>query len=181
MAVFIFPRMADKLGRKLTIIYVLLLQTVAALLFGLSFNVYILVLGNGLIGMAFNAFEIICFVYFSEISTSRFRNFSTVALEFAWIVGQFVFSILTTYVREWRYLVVLGTALPNIVLLLLAMHFLAESPRFLVSLGKYKLAKQVLNVIAYCNHRPRFLYTLEGEHILKDGTGTKFVKYNKLQ
>lgn len=38
-----------------------------------------------------------------------------------------------------------------------------ESPRFLVSVRKFDIAKRVLNKIALCNKRPRFLYGLEGE------------------
>jgi sugar porter (SP) family MFS transporter len=141
-------RLADRFGRRRMVIAVAILFFIASLLTGLAPNVTWLVVGRILVGLAIGVCSYTAPLYISEISPARNRG-ALVSMNQLLITVGILVSYLTDYAlaegEHWRWMFALA-AIPAVVLGI-GMVFLPESPRWLVSVGKRELARQVLGKV----------------------------------
>ncbi|EGR30923.1 major facilitator superfamily protein, putative [Ichthyophthirius multifiliis] len=114
-------------------------------------------------GLGLNGFEAISLVYVSEISADKFRNYSTVILNCSWAIAQILYSFVSLYLQNWRYVCTVFIGIPSLLLVFVCNKSLLETPRYFVSKNMYEEARVVLDKICLQNKRPRFQYRLEGE------------------
>jgi len=138
--------MADKLGRRSSIVITALLFSLGAIGSAFSPNIPVLVACRFLIGLAIGVASYVAPLYISEISPANVRG-SLVSLNQLMITCGIVVSYLVDYMltvgqNEWRWMFGLG-AIPAMILLI-GMIYLPESPRWLVSRGLVDKAKEVL-------------------------------------
>ncbi|XP_064105028.1 steroid transmembrane transporter SLC22A24-like isoform X2 [Macrobrachium nipponense] len=93
-----------------------------------------------------------CFVYTLEISSHRQRSIVGSIGGMTWSFGFLAVPGIAYLVRPWRWMQVAFSA-PMILLLVTYYWFIVESPRWLISQGRYEEAEEILSRIAKLNGR----------------------------
>ncbi|XP_040262143.1 solute carrier family 2, facilitated glucose transporter member 6 [Bufo bufo] len=131
----------DRLGRKLSIMFSAFPAAVGFLLIGSAQHVSMLLLGRILTGLAGGLTSSSIPVYISEISHAGVRGALGACPQLLAVCGALVLYTLGLFL-PWRWLAVAGEV-PVLVMLLL-LCFMPDSPRFLISKGKDEKALQAL-------------------------------------
>ncbi|KAJ0085345.1 hypothetical protein Patl1_09355 [Pistacia atlantica] len=139
---------SDWLGRRPMLIVSSVLYFVSGLIMLWSPNVYVLCLARLLDGFGIGLAVTLVPVYISETAPSEIRGLLNTLPQFTGSGGMFlsycmVFGMSLTTSPSWRLM--LGVlSIPSLLYFALAVFFLPESPRWLVSKGRMVEAKQVL-------------------------------------
>ncbi|KAL6507615.1 Monosaccharide-sensing protein 2 [Orobanche gracilis] len=142
---------SDWLGRRPMLIISSVLYFVSGLVMLWAPNVYILLLARLLDGFGVGLAVTLVPVYISETAPPEIRGLLNTFPQFTGSVGMFlsycmVFGMSLMDSPSWRLM--LGVlSIPSTIYFVLAVFYLPESPRWLVSKGKMKEAKRVLQKI----------------------------------
>ncbi|KAK6154052.1 hypothetical protein DH2020_013691 [Rehmannia glutinosa] len=142
---------SDMLGRRPMLIISSVLYFVSGLVMLWAPNVYVLLLARLLDGFGVGLAVTLVPVYISETAPPEIRGSLNTLPQFTGSAGMFlsycmVFGMSLMDSPSWRLM--LGVlSIPSMVYFVLAVFFLPESPRWLVSKGKMKEAKKVLQKI----------------------------------
>ncbi|XP_055516265.1 solute carrier family 2, facilitated glucose transporter member 6 [Leucoraja erinacea] len=120
----------DLLGRKLTIMVSAVPSAVGFALMGGANTRWMLDLGRAMTGFASGMSASSIPVYISEISVAKLRGRLGSTPQFMLVCGSLLLYALDL-VLSWRWLAVVGAVIPAI--LIIAMCFMPESPRYLIS------------------------------------------------
>ncbi|XP_063791917.1 solute carrier family 2, facilitated glucose transporter member 6 [Pseudophryne corroboree] len=131
----------DRLGRKLSIMFSALPAAVGFLLMGSAQHISMLLLGRILTGLAGGITSSSIPVYISEISHSGVRGALGACPQLLAVCGALVLYALGL-VLPWRWLAIAGEV--PVVVMLLLLCFMPDSPRFLISKGKDEKALEAL-------------------------------------
>ncbi|MEL0253229.1 MAG: sugar porter family MFS transporter, partial [Novosphingobium sp.] len=156
---FTAGRMADRFGRKRIMVLAAILFLVGALVQGTTDNHTLFVVFRFLGGMAVGAASVLSPAYISEVAPAAIRGRLTSVQQVMIITGltaAFVVNYVLAQqagdslgelagVPAWRWMY-LAQAVPAVVFLV-ALQFIPESPRYLVSSGRPDEAKAVLTRI----------------------------------
>jgi sugar porter (SP) family MFS transporter len=140
--------MADRLGRRLTIVMAAILFVIGAATESLAPGSFVLVVGRLLVGFGVGVASVAAPLYAAELAPSRVRGRMVSLYQLAITIGIFV-AYFADYLLingdQWR--VMLGiSAIPG-VLLLLAILPLPDSPRWYVSKGRHDEARATLQKV----------------------------------
>ncbi|XP_009622210.1 monosaccharide-sensing protein 2-like [Nicotiana tomentosiformis] len=139
---------SDMLGRRPMLIISSVLYFLSGLVMLWAPNVYVLLLARLLDGFGIGLAVTLVPVYISETAPPEIRGRLNTFPQFTGCVGMFlsycmVFGVSLTQSPSWRLM--LGVlSIPSLAYFFLALFYLPESPRWLVSKGRMKEAKQVL-------------------------------------
>lgn len=139
---------SDMLGRRPMLIVSALMYFLSGIVMFWSPNVYVLLIGRILDGFGTGLAVTLVPVYISETAPSEIRGLLNTFPQFMGSGGMFVsycmvFGISLMDSPKWR--IMLGIlSIPSIAYILLTIFYLPESPRWLVSKGKMREAKEVL-------------------------------------
>jgi SP family sugar:H+ symporter-like MFS transporter len=155
---FLAGNLADKFGRRTILIISAVLFGISAWGAGVSHSSLEFIIYRVLGGFAVGAASVLCPAYISEVTPARFRGAMSSLQQVAIISGLF-FSFLSNYLIakeaggsalnvlawnlpawRWMFWVQVAPAL----LFFVALLFIPESPRFLISAGKKARAGEVL-------------------------------------
>jgi SP family galactose:H+ symporter-like MFS transporter len=140
--------LADRIGRRKTIIAAAVTFTVGAIGTALSPGVAFLIAGRVVVGLAIGVASFVSPMYISEIAPARVRGSLVSVNQLAVTVG-IVIAYLVDYgfaaMQGWRYM--LGVAALPSIALGLAMLRLPDSPRWLMRWGRRERARGVLRRI----------------------------------
>ncbi|KAI3462290.1 hypothetical protein Pfo_018953 [Paulownia fortunei] len=142
---------SDSLGRRPMLIISSVLYFLSGLVMLWAPNVYVLLLARLLDGFGIGLAVTLVPVYISETAPPEIRGSLNTLPQFTGSAGMFlsycmVFGMSLTDSPSWRLM--LGVlSIPSMIYFVLAVFFLPESPRWLVSKGKMKEAKRVLQKI----------------------------------
>lgn len=153
---FFAGRLADSIGRRTVMIIAAMLFVVGALVQGLTGVHSLFVAARFAGGMAVGAASVLSPLYISEVAPARIRGrLSTmqqvmiiIGLTAAFVVNYFLAQSAGNSLGElagteaWRWMY-LAQAAPAVVFLV-ALFFIPESPRYLVSRGREEEARRVL-------------------------------------
>ncbi|HEU0134373.1 MAG TPA: MFS transporter, partial [Allosphingosinicella sp.] len=154
---FLAGRLADVFGRRNVMILAALLFLIGALLQGLSESHIVFVIARILGGMAVGAASVLSPAYISEVAPAGIRGRMTTiqqimiitGLTAAFLVNYFLAASAGESTRAfwggleaWRWMYLMQ-ALPAAIFLV-ALFFIPESPRYLVSKGRDEKARTVL-------------------------------------
>lgn len=144
--------LSDKAGRKRLIIALSMIFFIGTLGCALAPNVTSIILFRILVGLGVGGASVVVPTYLSEISTTELRGQMVTQNELMIVGGQLlafvINALLGTFVHVphiWRYM--LGFGMIPATALFIGMQFAPESPRWLVMMGKDKLAQKVLSGI----------------------------------
>ncbi|KAK3097018.1 hypothetical protein FSP39_005624 [Pinctada imbricata] len=142
-------QIADLIGRRKTLFctYILLLIFSLGSAFVASWEVFAVM--RFMIGALVGGVMVVNFVLPLEFVTPRWRTFCG-CIGF-WAVGLMTLALWAYYIRDWRYLIIC-TSLSGI-FILLTWWFIPESPRWLLTKGRFEEAEKILKKIAKCNNR----------------------------
>ena len=139
---------ADWLGRRKMLCIAATLYCIGSILMLWSPNVYMLLVARIVDGIGVGLAVTVAPLYISEVSPAEIRGELNTLPQLLGTSGMFlaycmVFGFSLTSSPSWRMM--LGFIfIPSVLYLLLAIFFLPESPRWLVSKGKVKEARKVL-------------------------------------
>lgn len=139
---------SDMLGRRPMLIISSVLYFLSGLVMLWAPNVYVLLLARLLDGFGIGLAVTLVPVYISETAPPEIRGQLNTFPQFTGSLGMFlsycmVFGMSLTQAPSWRLM--LGVlSIPSLAYFFLALFYLPESPRWLVSKGRMKEAKQVL-------------------------------------
>ncbi|CAI9758078.1 unnamed protein product [Fraxinus pennsylvanica] len=139
---------SDWLGRRPMLIISSVLYFISGMVMLWAPNVYVLLLARLLDGFGIGLAVTLVPVYISETAPPEIRGLLNTLPQFTGSVGMFlsycmVFGMSLIESPSWRLM--LGVlSIPSIIYFVLTVFFLPESPRWLVSKGKMKEAKRVL-------------------------------------
>ncbi|KAL8532193.1 hypothetical protein ACS0TY_008697 [Phlomoides rotata] len=139
---------SDSLGRRPMLIISSVLYFLSGLVMLWAPNVYVLLLARLLDGFGIGLAVTLVPVYISETAPTEIRGLLNTLPQFTGSAGMFlsycmVFGLSLTDNPSWRMM--LGVlSIPSMAYFALAVFYLPESPRWLVSKGKLKEAKKVL-------------------------------------
>ncbi|KAK5856558.1 hypothetical protein PBY51_008145 [Eleginops maclovinus] len=131
----------DLIGRKLSIMTTALPSTIGYLLMGGASDIWMLLLGRCLTGVAGGMTAASIPVYISEISHKRLRGAMGSCPQITAVTGALVLYALGL-VLPWRWLAVMGGVPALLMVVLLA--FMPRSPRRLIKLGREQQAEKAL-------------------------------------
>ncbi|MFY7834953.1 MAG: sugar porter family MFS transporter, partial [Novosphingobium sp.] len=153
---FLAGRLADRFGRKRIMMLAAVLFLVGALVQGLTGNHTLFVVFRFLGGMAVGAASVLSPAYISEVAPAAIRGRLT-SVQQVMIITGLTLAFVVNYVLAqqagdslgmiagfpaWRWMY-LAQAVPAVVFLV-ALQFIPESPRYLVSSGREDEARAVL-------------------------------------
>jgi SP family galactose:H+ symporter-like MFS transporter len=136
---------ADRFGRRKMIIVASIIFAAGAIETSLAPEIITLLIGRIIVGIAIGMASFIAPLYISELSPPRIRG-SLVTFNQLFITIGIVISYGVDYalapINGWRYM--MGLAAIPAVILLIAMFFMPNSPRWLVNEGKEDKARSTL-------------------------------------
>jgi len=140
--------LADRLGRRATILLASVLFTIGAMVEALAPGSYVLVLGRLVVGFGVGVASVAAPLYAAEMAPARVRGRFVSLYQLAITIGIFV-AYLVDYVLShssgWR--VMLGVSAVPAVLLVLAVWPLSDSPRWYVQVGRRDDAERSLRKV----------------------------------
>ena len=141
-------RLSDVLGRKKMIIVNAVIFTLGAIGCAFAWNVTVLIIARFIIGIAIGITSYVVPMYIAEISPASKRG-ALVTLNQLMITIGLLLSYVSDYLlsddtngESWRWMFFVGF-FPGL-LLLIGMFFLPETPRWLISRGRWEEGKRVL-------------------------------------
>jgi sugar porter (SP) family MFS transporter len=140
-------RLADKLGRRLTLLLTSVIFIIGALICAFAGSLPVLIAGRITVGLGIGLSSVVP-VYISEISPANARGWQASLYQLAITIG-----ILSAYLVDyafadseaWRWM--LGLAAVPGLMLAFGMIFLPETPRWLMERGRSDAARAVLRRI----------------------------------
>lgn len=147
----VFGQVADKFGRRTAFFIILASQVIFGTLNAFAWDVVSFAVFRFLTGLPFPALYQVPFIIVMEFMGESGRIFAGILIDVFFGAAMVLLGVVAMYVRRWRYLVFYSNA--PFVLFFLYYFILPESPRWLVSVGKYDEAKKVLKRIAKVNKR----------------------------
>ena len=144
--------MADRWGRKFVILLADVLFVVGAFFQTAANQVWTMIMGRSILGVAIGAASFTAPLYISELSPSYIRGrMVTVSLLFVTggqVVAYLIGWLFSTVAAGWRWMVGLG-AVPAFIQFTMLSLFMPETPRWLMKAGRQDGARRVLEKI-YC-------------------------------
>lgn len=136
---------ADRIGRRRTLLAAGIMFTVGAILSALATTVWMLLIGRLIVGVAIGFSSVTSPLYISEVSPAEIRGGLVSLYQFAITVGilaAFAIDYWLSGSGGWQWM--LGLAVIPSLLLVLGMLVMPESPRFLFKTGQDDNARAVL-------------------------------------
>lgn len=151
LGILVIGNVSDRFGRRIVAVLstICLCASSFALTFSSSLNLF-LVARVG-VAVAISGLQVACFSLLAETIGPKFRIALNVCYGYGWITGILLLPLIVWLAQDWRKLLIVQAsfAMP----LLLAIPWLYESPRWLVSMGKQAEACEAIRKIARFNKR----------------------------
>ncbi|KAL1384779.1 myo-inositol transporter [Phyllosticta capitalensis] len=137
---------ADKYGRKSGMYFGSVLFTIGTIIMAASYSLEQMCVGRFVVGLGVGSAAMIIPLYIGELAPSRYRGrmiaFDNMCVTFGQLISYSFGAGFTDVAHGWRYMVAIG-GVPAI-LLGCIMPWCPESPRQLVSHGKFEQAEAVI-------------------------------------
>ena len=167
----LIPRLADKYGRRKLVKYTCILGTICYLTAGFSVNMIMLWISGFAVGLLEFGFYMISYVLFTEMLDYQYRNWYLGIYKLMWPISALVYSIFFMLDLYWRYLIILSGCF--LVLELLLLRYVFESPRFLLTnASDVQAATFIMNKISVINRVGELKYTLISENTTENASSS---------
>ncbi len=133
--------MADRLGRRLTIILAAILFTIGAFVEAIAPGTAVLVVGRVIVGFGVGVASVAAPLYAAEMAPARLRGRFVSTYQLAITIGIFVaYAVDQVLTNNDAWRAMLGVSCVPAVLLLIAMIPMPDTPRWLVKAGRQEQA-----------------------------------------
>lgn len=161
-------KVSDKYGRRLTILIASSLQFLITICFCFVNSILTLIILRFIYGFIYGFSLPLSISMVSEIIPVKYRGKLIVLTNFCVSVGK-IWGIFLAYLTfnnfnegNWRFMMALCALTP--LLVVIGMYFFVkESPRFLLSIGKYHKAFDVIDHIGYVNYENKNILYLKNQ------------------
>jgi putative MFS transporter len=138
---------ADRIGRKKTFLGSILMFSIFSLINGWAPTPDIFIAARTMTGIGMMGMVVVAMVYIAELLPAAVRGkWQAIALATGLlsipILGQFSSWIIPAYENGWRYVMYVGGL--GFIVLLFGTNWLKESPRWLITKGRYKEAEEAI-------------------------------------
>ncbi|KAK6169655.1 hypothetical protein SNE40_020657 [Patella caerulea] len=140
---------SDNIGRRKTLMMSLAVMTVSGITTAFSTELVSFLIGRFFVGISTMSCFLISYVIGMEFVGPSKRKLASNGFMFSWVIGLFMLGLLAFFIRDWKNLT-LVTTVPNI-LFISYWWLLPESPRWLLSKGRYKEAEEIIQKAAKVN------------------------------
>ncbi|PIK53685.1 putative solute carrier family 22 member 3 [Apostichopus japonicus] len=168
---FIFGYISDRVGRKRVLTVALLCQGCLGVLEAFSPTYIFFVIVRFFMGIFDQGYQLPGYTMTSEMFTPKRRPYAFTMLLNFWAAGILTFPILAFFIQDWRTLQIV-ISVPFFLFHLIA-WFIPESPRWLISVGRYKEATNVFAKIARLNGRKIDPMTMKPQQFVDNGIDNK--------
>ena len=137
--------LADRLGRRLTLLIAGIVFAAGALISAVAVNVGILIAGRTIVGVAIGIASVASPLYISEVAPAAIRGALVSGYQFAitlGILGAYLVDLWLARAHAWHLM--LGIGLLPALVLIAGMMTMPESPRFLFKVGRDDEARRIL-------------------------------------
>jgi len=162
--------LADRKGRKNTIIYASILQFIVGISFSLANGIFFLLVLRFLYGFVFGFSLPLSISMVSEIFPLKYRGKCIILTNFSTSIGR-LYAILLAYIiftdyhtGNWRLLMIM-CSFSSMVVVIGTYFFVKESPRFLISAGRFEEAFKIIDEIGIINKGSDYKRLSENEKI----------------
>ncbi len=142
----LFGRIAGRLGRKPSLIWVAVIFIVSSIMMGISDSVDSIVIWRIIAGFSVGGASVLSPLYIAEISPQSKRGRMVSINQFAIVMGILLAYFSNYYLAQvegnWRWMFVSGCA--PAILFLMASFVLPESPKWLIYKGRVEAGKHIL-------------------------------------
>ncbi|XP_029640481.2 organic cation transporter-like protein [Octopus sinensis] len=142
--------LSDRFGRKKVVIVCVFLQGSTGIAMAFISNIYAIYVFRFLTAVGGAGSYVPSVVFASEVSSVDSRMKSSIAIQMVFTIGYIILSLLTYFVRTWKPVVII-ISVPSLVLGIVYIWFLDESPRWLLNKKRTKDANLILSNIAKLN------------------------------
>lgn len=157
-------KFADTKGRRTTLLYSSSFQFIIAFSFSKVNSLSVLIFLRFLYGFCYGFSLPLTISIVSEITPLKYRGKSIIFTNFCVSIGK-VWGILLAWMvlddmstGNWRLLMVL-CSLSSLIVVLGLIYYVKESPRFLISVGRFQEAAEIIDYMGRINHpHPREAY-----------------------
>lgn len=142
---WLFGYLADRIGRKKTLILAVSTFSLASIVSAFSKNLDQLILLRFIVGLGLGGSLPVASSYFAEFMPKSVRGAMISILESFWAIGTIIIGVVALLVKaDWRSILLFGGA---VVLILPILTTLPESPRFLLITGRVKEAEEIVRKV----------------------------------
>ncbi|KAK5642295.1 hypothetical protein RI129_008462 [Pyrocoelia pectoralis] len=156
---YIFGYVQDRLGRKSAFFIYLLIQTVFGLATVLANSFVVWVIFRFGVGFTIPSILATPSILAIELVGPNYRSTVTILINIAYSIDLVVLSIIVWAIRDWRQLAVFTTV--PFVALFGFYWVLPESPRWLLSRGRFAEAEEILQKMARVNKRGAYAHRIK--------------------
>ncbi|XP_057379735.1 carcinine transporter-like [Daphnia carinata] len=149
IGVYIFGVISDRVGRKISFFLCLSVELVGGFLTALAPNFWLWAACRFVVGLTIPAIYQIPFIIALELVGPTYRTFITVMTCLFYTLGMLLLSGVAYVVRDWTHLCY-ATTLPFLVFFIYLVY-LPESPRWLMSQGRFAEVKSIMKTCAKIN------------------------------
>ena len=147
----LFGGMADKRGRKSSIVLLHSVASVSCIASGLAQTYELFVLFRFITAVVLSGCSTAVFVLVSEIVGQSSKDMLLTAYQASYSFGYVLLSLFAYFIRDWRHLTITVSAPIVFCSMFLLQTGLCESPHWLVENGRIDECKQLLREIAKTN------------------------------
>ncbi|VIO97102.1 Uncharacterized protein BM_BM11809 [Brugia malayi] len=147
----LFGYIADKFGRRVSFFSILATLVICGTMNAFAWDTYSFTVLRFLTGLAFPALFQLPFILSMEFMGKSGRIFSSIMLDVFFGVAMVLLGVLAMLIRRWRQLIFFSNA--PFIILFIYYFIVPESPRWLVSVGRYDDAKTIIKRLAKINGR----------------------------
>ena len=148
----LFGILADKYGRKPTLMMSILMTVLFGVPLGLAPNYYVFLSLQFFVAMGQLGIFQTCFVMVVELVSKKRRVLCGIAIEYFFDLGAIILTGVAYYFRDWSSILLFATC--PVGLFLMYWPILPESVRWLLIKKKYKEAEKEIHRISIWNRRP---------------------------
>jgi len=149
IGVYVFGFISDRVGRKPSFFLCLSIEIAGGLLTAIAPNFWLWSLCRFIVGLTIPAIYQIPFIIALELVGPTYRTFITVMTCLFYTMGMLLLAGIAYFVRDWVYLCY-ATALPFLFFFFYIIY-LPESPRWLMSQGRYDEVNAIMKNCAQIN------------------------------
>nr|KAG5706794.1 hypothetical protein BaRGS_004129 [Batillaria attramentaria] len=157
----------DYFGRRSVYTFMMLGLAVSSVGVVFAYNVPLLMACRFVAGASSVGASISCSLISSELLGTSKRRWTSVATRISSVLVKLMITLLAFFLRDWHYFQA-SLAVP-VVFVLAGFFFVPESPRWLVSKGRFKEAQKVLDAVAKANGKvPTSRFEQGAIHTIRD-------------
>ncbi|XP_055926077.1 organic cation transporter protein-like isoform X2 [Argiope bruennichi] len=140
--VFIFGHLADRFGRRIILNISVTLMLIASVIAAFSPTFTFFSVARFFLALGVGGTQNTSFCLLMEVLGPIYRTRPTFAFSFGWAFGLLLLPGMTYLIRDWVYQQLASAAVSSI--LLSYWIFMPESPRWLMTQGKYEKAEKIM-------------------------------------